>query len=128
MDDCSKIVTSHRIWSFFLEENTGIIQAFGAYQLNIDAQQLRAMREKAASAGWGTDDCEGSWYTVSESDVMALLLHGSCSAVRLHGTAESALINTNCIHATSRYRLWRLYRALQRKGETLASLHLSTVR
>jgi hypothetical protein len=125
IEDCIPIVRSHRIWSFFLEENVGIFQTFGVYQLNIRPHQLQELHKNAVSAGWGTTDPEGFWYVVRESDIPKLLKNGSCDAYRLHGIPERVTIEEPGLHATSRYRLWRLHTALSRKrAETLASLNL----
>jgi hypothetical protein len=123
-EDCAKLVYSHRIWSFFLEENTGIFQTFGVYNLFGTPAKLREIHETAVSAGWGHRDDEGTWYTVTTSEIDKLLTAGSCSASRLHGDPESTVINCNNLHQTSRYRLWRLYVAQKREPETLTSLHL----
>jgi hypothetical protein len=123
-DDCTRIVNSHRIWSFFLEENVGVFQTFGVYQLKIRPQELRAIHEAAVSAGWGTTDPEGYWYIVRGADVGEFLISGSCEAHRLHGDPERRVIKAEGLHATSRYRLWRLYSALNRAPETMTSLNI----
>ncbi len=121
---CAPRVRSHRIWSFFLEENVAIFQTFGVFQLKIDHKELRAIHEEAAGAGWGTTDPEGPWYVVTEREMEALLIDGSCDAYRLHGDVERKRIQGSRLHATSRYRLWRLYRALNRSPETFKALNL----
>jgi hypothetical protein len=123
-EDCTRIVRSHRIWSFFLEENTGIFQTFGVFQLKINAEDLRKSHTSAVSAGWGSTDPEGHWYVVRNADIEKLLVSGACDAHRLHGDPERTIIQDQHLHATSRYRLWRLYTALRRKPETMDSLNL----
>lgn len=124
-EHCAKLVYSHRIWSFFMEENTGIFQTFGVYNLHGAPAQLREIHERALSAGWGARDDEGPWYTVTWSGAEKLLTDGHCEANRLHGTPEPAVIKAETdLHTTSRYRLWRLYVAMHRKPETLITLDL----
>ncbi len=124
-EDCVPIVRSHRIWSFFLEENVGIFQTFGVYQLKILPHQLRELHTSAVSLGWGSGDPEGYWYVIRSADIKNLLKEGWCDAYRLHGTSERKRIDEQGLHATSRYRLWRLYVALNRKPEeTMRSLDL----
>jgi hypothetical protein len=113
---CLKIIDSYRVWSFFLEEHVGIFQMFGMFQLTINWEKLRSIHEEAVSAGWGSPDPEGSYYVVSESDIAKLLTKGECGATSLYGSQELS-ISAISLHATSRYRLWRLYRALSRKPE-----------
>jgi len=121
-DDCSQLVRSHRIWSFFLEENVGIHQLFGMYQLSVQPRDLRRIHEMAVSSGWGTTDPEGYWYVAPESEARSLLQSGRCYVERLHGDPERRLIKSEGLHPTSRYRLWRLYLALNRRPQTLASV------
>jgi hypothetical protein len=124
-DDCAPIVASHRLWSFFLEENSGIFQIFGFFQLSINRDRLREIRERGSSSAWGTDDGEGKWYTVTESGLRDFLIASTCVATRLHG-ADTAIITAASLHSTSRYRLWRLYFAQTRRNTrpaTLKSLH-----
>jgi hypothetical protein len=123
-DDCSPIIQSHRIWSFFLEENAGIFQTFGVFQLRINPPDLRAIHQAAVSAGWGTTDPEGYWYVVDEADAERLLTHGRCEAHRLNGDPEHRPITAGGLHTTSRYRLWRLYCALNRSARTMAALKI----
>ena len=123
-DHCAPRVRSHRIWSFFLEENVAIFQTLGVFQLKINHKELRAIHEEAAGAGWGTTDPEGAWYVVTEKEMEMLLREGNCEAHRLHGDPERRRIQESRLHATSRYRLWRLYRALNRSPETFKSLDL----
>jgi hypothetical protein len=121
-DDCSRLVSSHKLWSFFLEENVGIVQLFGVYQLNIQPRDLRQIHEAAVSAGWGTTDPEGYWYVVDEKEINSLLQEGRCFAERLHGDPDRRLIKSEGLHATSPYRLWRLHLALNRRPQTLAAV------
>ncbi len=123
-EDCSRLVHSHRIWSFFLEENTGIFQMFGVYQLEVEPNELRKSHEAAVSSGWGTTDPEGNWYIVSENEITKLLLEGRCAANRLHGDPQPWSITKQDLHQTSLYRLWRLYIALHRQTETMTALKL----
>ena len=112
-DHCLPIIDSHRVWSFFLEENVGIFQMFGVFQLKINWDKLRSIHELAVSAGWGSPDPEGLHYIVIESDIAKLLTKGECPATSLYGSNELSISATN-LHATSRYRLWRLFRARNR--------------
>ena len=123
-EDCAAIIQSYRIWSFFLEEYSGVFEPFGVFQLNIKAEALRLMKERAASAGWGTDDREGRWYVIEKEEIGLLLAEGRCRASRLLGHRDETLIQSSNLHSTSRYRLWRLYAALNRQERpTLSSLH-----
>jgi hypothetical protein len=124
VDDCSPKIRSYRLWSFFLEENSAIFQPCGVFQLNITPQELRTVHEAAVSAGWGTTDPEGEWYYINETGVSELLSAGDCEAYRLHGEADRRIIHAAQLHTTSRYRLWRLHRALHRSAETMTQLGL----
>ena len=124
VENCSHFVHSYRIWSVFLEENTGIFQLFGVIQLNITAEELKDKRVESYSKGWGTDDNEGVWYKVTPTCLADLLLDGICTATRIHGAPEETNITKESLHATSRYRLWRWYAATHRDGMPLMSLRL----
>jgi hypothetical protein len=121
-EDCDPIIHSHQIWSFFLEENTGIFQIFGVFQLKIDPDALRLIHEKALISGWGCRDPEGALYLITEKNIENLLTEGKCQLAQLHGERKRLSVSDDSLHATSRYRLWRIYIAANRKAETLTAL------
>ena len=124
VEDCSPKIRSYRLWSFFLEENCAIFQPCGIFQLSIDPHELKALHETEVSAGWGTTDPEGEWYYIQESGVAELLWTGQCEARRLHGDPDRRVIHSEQLHTTSRYRLWRLYQAINREPKTMTELDL----
>jgi hypothetical protein len=121
---CAPLMDSYRIWSFFLEERTGLFQTFGVFQLNIRASDLRQIHERAISSGWGTTDPEGHLYILRANDIPDLLLRGECEVHRLHGDPERRLVKVGALHPTARYRLWQLYRALHRTEAHFVELRL----
>jgi hypothetical protein len=64
--------------------------------------------------GMGTRDKEGDFFIASASMVKNLLFKGNCVVQGLF-TDESQTLEIQTLHPTSRYRIFRLLRALNRK-------------
>lgn len=115
---CAEFIKSYRLWSILLEERAGCFSPFGVFQLAGNPEDLCDIHNELKVEGYGRDD-EGSLYFVNEADIETLLSEGSCKARSLYGDGRVSLINSDCLHTTSRYRLWRLYCALPPKSRRL---------
>lgn len=112
--DCQPMIKSMRLWSFFLEETVGSIQMFGLFQLKVNPDELKESHKRRTMNGKGARDNEGKLWIVPHTGISELLTRGYTFATRLH-RPEGALVDAEGLHDTSRYRLWRLHCALERK-------------
>ncbi len=110
----SPIVQTMRLWSVFVEERIHNYSLLGLFQLNCEPKEFVTLHNDLVNRGVGTRDREGDCYLVRHSDLLRLLVEGRCNATPLFMGAETEVLAEN-LHPTSRYRLFRLLRAVNRK-------------
>lgn len=109
-------VRSLRIWSLFLEEHINNFSLLGMCQLSSPPATVRDAMKQFIDEGTAARDLEGKLHFVSTDQLEQLLIGGSASATALFSDQEERVLAEN-FHWTSRYRMFRLLRAL--KGEPL---------
>jgi hypothetical protein len=100
-----------RIWSLFVEENLNNFSLLGFCQLTCDTPGLKATIQQLANEGVGVRDLEGKLFTTSRTGLERLLIMGDCTVIGLF-SGEQELLGAEQLHWTSRYRAFRLLRAL----------------
>lgn len=100
-----------RIWSLFVEENINNFSLLGFCQLICDPAGLKATIQRLANEGVGVRDLEGKLFTTSRTGLERLLIIGDCTAMGLF-SSDKELLAAEQLHSTSRYRAFRLLRAL----------------
>ena len=108
-----KLVQSTALWSLFVEEGIQNWSLLGFYQLRCDAAELVAEHNRLVDRGIGTRDLEGAFYVVPHEALTELLVKGSCTATGLF-SGEDVTVAAEDFHPTSRYRIFRLLRAVNR--------------
>jgi len=110
----SPIIRHMALWSVFLEERIHNFSLLGLYQLNCEWDSFVELHNRLVNRGIGTRDREGECFRVHSSDLLNLLVDGRCRAFSLFTGSEAAVRAEN-LHPTSRYRLFRLLRAVKRR-------------
>jgi hypothetical protein len=110
----SPLVKNMRLWSIFLEEQIFNFSVFGFYQLEYDTQEFVSFHNDLINRGIGTRDKEGDYFVASSKMVENLLFKNQCVVQGLF-TPESQTLSAETLHPTSRYRIFRLLRAIHRK-------------
>jgi len=111
-------VRSIRIWSIFLEEHINNFSLLGVCQLTITPDSLRKVIKKFIDDGSGSLELEGTLHFTSRNQLEQLLIRGTATATKLFPDSDSdrdkSVFQEN-LHWTSRYRIFRLLRALNGK-------------
>ena len=110
----SPIIKSMALWSVFLEERIHNFSLLGFFQISCDPDDFVRLHNSLVNRGIGTRDREGDCFLVTGSDLLSLLVEGRCRAVPLF-TSSEAEVRAENLHPTSRYRLFRLLRAVKRR-------------
>ena len=108
----SDTVSSLRIWSLFLEEHINNFSLLGVCQLSIVPDVFVQKYNQFVSQGSVARDLEGSLHIVEKNQLQRILIVGWGTARELFGTREP-MIRAEKLHWTSRYRIFRLLRALE---------------
>jgi len=108
-------VEAARFWSLILEEGISNYAIVGLYQLKVDIEAFITLHKKIVDTGMGTRDREGKFYIVSQPMLKALLFTGECTAKALFLEEGMETIYSYNLHPTSRYRIFRLLRAVLRR-------------
>lgn len=111
----SGTIQAMRLWSVFIEERIHNYSLLGLFQLNCEPSRFVALHNELVDRGIGTRDREGDLYLVKDSALLRLLVEGQCKAQRLFQGAEEEDVRAENLHPTSRYRLFRLLRAVNRR-------------
>ena len=109
-------VRSLRIWSPFLEEHINNFSLLGVCQLSSPPTAVRGAVRRFIDDGSAARDLEGKLHFAAADQLEQLLICGSASATGLFSDESRQLLAEN-LHWTSRYRMFRLLRAL--RGEPL---------
>lgn len=109
----SPVVEKMALWSVFLEEGIHNYSLLGFYQLNCNPDDFLKLHNSLVDQGIGTRDREGECFLVRDEDLLYLLVDGYCRASPLFQGRVSEVRAEN-LHPTSRYRIFRLLRALKR--------------
>lgn len=113
-----KLASSHiinmNLWSIFIEEKIFNFSMFGVYQLKDSISDFVSFHNKLIDEGTGSRDREGEFYFVEQDSLKKLLFKGDCMAKALFSSGDQ-LIRAEDLHPTSRYRIFRLLRAINRK-------------
>ena len=111
-------VRSTRLWSLFLEEHINNFSLLGVCQLSVKPLTLRGVIQQFINDGSAARDLEGKVYFTSRDQLEQLLIRGTATATGLFSGGETNVLAEN-LHWTSRYRMFRLLRALN--GKPLAA-------
>lgn len=122
----SPIVQTMRLWSVFVEERIHNFSLLGLFQLNCEPPEFVTLHNDLVNRGVGTRDREGDCYFVRHSDILGLLVEGNCNATPLFVGTEREVRAEN-LHPTSRYRLFRMLRAVNRRPLELGDYEGKTV-
>ena len=114
----SPIVQSMRLLSVFIEEGIHNYSLLGLFQLNCDPTEFVKLHNNLVNRGVGTRDREGTLYLAEYFDIFSLLVEGQCSVEPLFQGTNMEVRSEN-LHPTSRYRLFRLLRAVNRRPLTI---------
>jgi hypothetical protein len=112
--EAADVVRHMRLLSVLLEERIHNYALLGVFQLNCDPLEFVGLSNQLVDRGTGTRDPEGDCYLVNEADLPGLLVSGRCRARGLFHGAE-AVVRAEHLHPTSRYRVFRLLRAVRRR-------------
>ena len=112
--EASPIIERMALWSVFLEEEIHNFSLLGFYQVNCDPEEFCAYHKDLVAKGVGTKDTEGKYYIARESDLIGLLVAGNCMVSPLFAATEKVEVLAQNLHPTSRYRVFRFLRALNR--------------
>lgn len=107
-------VGSTRIWSLFLEEHISNFSLLGVCQLSVNPTKLREIIDQLTREGSAARDAEGKLYFAPRVELEKLLMHREATATGLFSGAAAKVLAEN-LHWTSRYRIFRLLRALNGK-------------
>lgn len=108
-------VEAMRLWSVFVEEEIHNFTLLGLFQLKCDPEEFRKIHESLVNAGKGTKDNEGKFHVVRHPEFLKLLVAGECNATPFFGKDQMDVkVKSGDLHPTSRYRLFRLLRAVRR--------------
>jgi hypothetical protein len=100
-----------RVWSCFLEEDTGNVSLMGVARLHLTVDELVQKCSKLENQFNSKRDDEGRLYFMDVGEVEGLILSGHSTATNLFGSrAERKIIEK--VHPTSLYRLSMVYRCL----------------
>lgn len=110
----SEAVRTMRLWSVFIEERIHNYSLLGLFQLTCDPAEFVTLHNQLVDRGIGTRDREGDCYLVKDIELLGLLVDGRCTARALFHGAEADVRAEN-LHPTSRYRVFRLLRAVKRR-------------
>jgi len=104
-------IHSIRIWSLFLEEHLNNFSLLGVCQLSVTRTQLRIAIEQLINDGSASRDLEGKLFIASSDQIERLLILGSANVTGLFSDSCEEVLGES-LHWTSRYRIFRLIRAL----------------
>lgn len=107
------IVQSMALWSIFVEERIQNSSVLGCFQLACLPEDFVALHNRLVDTGVGTRDREGDFFFVDGGDLEPLLVEGSCKARAVFRDSE-VRVHAENLHPTSRYRVFRLLRAVNR--------------
>jgi hypothetical protein len=111
----SPFIESMKLWSLFVEEEIFNFTMFGVCQLKGGISDFIAAHNRSIDEG-GSKDGEGKFFFVSQDGLLELLKIGKCTTRPLFSeTEKEQLITAENLHPTSRYRIFRLLRAIHRK-------------
>lgn len=113
-DQIKEHVRSVRIWSIFVEEHYNNFDLLGVCQLSLNPTKLRNVIRQLSDNGSAARDLEGKIHFTSREQLELLLIRGSASATGLFSDERTNILAEN-LHWTSRYRMFRLLRALSGK-------------
>ncbi|MDH5684567.1 MAG: hypothetical protein OEZ20_08905 [candidate division WOR-3 bacterium] len=118
LEDKWKLVNPHiknmSLGSIFVEEEIFNFAMFGVYQLKDSIAKFISFHNNLIDEGTGSRDREGDFFVVSQDLLKDLLFKGQCTVKALF-TNDEQLIRAENLHPTSRYRIFRLLRAVNRK-------------
>jgi len=101
-----------RIWSLFVEEHINNFSLLGFCQLSCKPPELKSVIKKLANEGVGVRDQEGKLFITSQTELECLLMKGNCKTTGLF-SGDQVPVGAENLHWTSRYRAFRLLRALK---------------
>lgn len=107
-------IESMSVMSVFFEQEIYNFSLFGVYQLNIDAEDFVELYNKFVNGSSGNRDREGSLFLVPQKELFDLLSQGKCMAEGLFNH-RSVTIHQDDLHPSSRYRIFRLLRAVNKR-------------
>jgi hypothetical protein len=89
----------------------------GVYQLNCNPNALRVLHKDLVNRTVGSKDGEGEFFVVNRNELLRLLVEGKCQASSLYYDKVPDIVEvcSENLHPTSRYRLFRLLRAANRR-------------
>jgi hypothetical protein len=105
-------IETMRLWGLLFEEHACVTSLLGFYQLRISRKEFVAWRRDLVKHCVGTIDKEGTMHWTTTTELERLLATGSCNAWMLE-RPESFIIEDSMLHKTSRYRAFRLIRAVR---------------
>jgi hypothetical protein len=114
-DIAAPLVKNMRLWSVFIEERIFNFSLLGMYQLSVDEKGLAAIITGLVNTGKGSRDREGSVFVASQDMIQQLYYKGTGAAKALF-SGETKTVTAEELHPTSRYRMFRLLRGLQRRA------------
>ena len=102
------------MWSLFLEAGIHNFSLLGFIQLACEPADFVQTHQRLVADGTGSRDREGCYFTVQPHDMKRLLIAGDCAMQPLFGAKVRGRISVQDLHPTSRYRIYRLLRGLER--------------
>lgn len=109
-----KIIKSMSVFSLFFEQEISNFSLFGVFQLTIDAEDFVEMYTKVINETSGNRDREGNLFLVSQKNLQDLLYNGKCETEGLFNKKRYS-IHEHDLHPSSRYRIFRLLRAVNKR-------------
>lgn len=108
------LVESMALWSVFLEAGIHNFSLLGFIQLACEPEDFVETHRRLVADGTGSRDKEGRYFTAQPEQMKRLLIAGDCTVQPLFGAKVAARISAQDLHPTSRYRIYRLLRGLDR--------------
>jgi len=100
-----------KLWGLLFEEHACVTSLLGFYQLRLSRRDFLLWRRELAKRFVGRIDTEGKIYWSTTAELERLFKTGEFNAWDLW-TAESVTVSAKMLHKTSRYRAFRLFRAV----------------
>lgn len=108
----SDLVSSTRLWSLFLEEQLCNFSLLGVCQMACNPARLAERYRQIVGRGTGTRDLEGQLFTIGQDEMERLLVDGDGSVTGVF-SRKAVSVHAQNLHATSRYRMFRLLRGVK---------------
>ncbi len=109
-----EIVKNMSLWSIFVEEGVFNFSLLGVYNLSVNTEEFVSFNNKLINKGMGSRDNEGKVYVATNEMLKTLLFKSQCNVRALFGE-KIEVVHAEELHPTSRYRIFRLLRAVYRK-------------